>query len=283
MAKKNIMNNTTKELVKVDMNSTWAKEVLLPALKHLRESGEAWTIIKAPLELINEFEGQRGYKHSLSYILSNFDYKRVEVKSLNFKDGCLTCWDGKHTIKGLEIMGYKTAWFRLFDNLSTKEEVRLFCEQSKGVTRLTPADAFNCCRQLGVEPAKSILEVCDKYNVTVCEKKKALRNVTAPRKLMQIFDEFGKEGLDYALGIIELSGWADHDSKAYVEASLNVGYQAFKLYGSDLIKTVKLTNELKKYPNSTEFIDVQRKTYNDRSTKHPEGCMGQFVKDLLGK
>ena len=87
----------------------------------------------------------------------------------------------------------------------------------------------------------------------------------------------------YALGIIELSGWADHDSKAYVEASLNVGYQAFKLYGSDLIKTVKLTNELKKYPNSTEFIDVQRKTYNDRSTKHPEGCMGQFVKDLLGK
>ena len=36
MAKKNIMNNTTKELVKVDMNSTWAKEVLLPALKHLR-------------------------------------------------------------------------------------------------------------------------------------------------------------------------------------------------------------------------------------------------------
>lgn len=92
-----------------------------------------------------------------------------------------------------------------------------------------------------------------------------------------------KRGLDYALGIIELSGWADHDSKAYVEASLNVGYQAFKLYGSDLIKTVKLTNELKKYPNSTEFIDVQRKTYNDRSTKHPEGCMGQFVKDLLGK
>ena len=214
MAKKNIMNNTTKELVKVDMNSTWAKEVLLPALKHLRESGEAWTMIKAPLELINEFEGQRGYKHSLCYIISNFDYKRVEVKSLNFKDGCLECWDGKHTIKGLEIMGYKTAWFRLFDNLSTKEEAQLFCDQSKGVTRLTPADAFNCCRQLGLDPAKSILEVCDKYNVTVCEKKKALRNVTAPRKLMQIFDEFGKEGLDYALGIIELSGWADHDSKS---------------------------------------------------------------------
>ena len=82
MAKKNIMNNTTKELVKVDMNSTWAKEVLLPALKNSRESGEAWTIIKAPLEFINEFEGQRGYKHSLSYILSNFDYKRVEVNPL---------------------------------------------------------------------------------------------------------------------------------------------------------------------------------------------------------
>ena len=69
MAKKNIMNNTTKELVKVDMNSTWAKEVLLPALKHLRESGEAWTIIKAPLEFINEFEGQSVKVLSLHRVL----------------------------------------------------------------------------------------------------------------------------------------------------------------------------------------------------------------------
>ena len=41
MAKKNIMNNTTKELVKVDMNSTWAKEVLLPALEYLRRAESA--------------------------------------------------------------------------------------------------------------------------------------------------------------------------------------------------------------------------------------------------
>ena len=60
MAKKVNMSNTTKELVKVDMNSTWAKEALLPALKHLRESGEAWTMIKAPLSLSMSLKDREG-------------------------------------------------------------------------------------------------------------------------------------------------------------------------------------------------------------------------------
>lgn len=282
-----INSNKNPSLIKVDMNSKWAKEELVPALAEIRKNpSRPWTMIKFPLSEINQFKGQRELKNSFLYIFKNFDYKKVDVKSLNFYaiDGeCyLECFDGHHTIEALRAKGYTWAWFRLFDMLTLEQEADLFMNQCKGMTRCTPADAFNCARQLGIEPATSILKICGKYNVTVCEKKKPLRNITAPRKIMQIYEEEGLEALDYALGVIELSGWADHDSKAYVEASLNIGYQAYKRYGSDLIKTIKLADELKKYPNSSDFIDKQRRVYNDRSTKHPEGCMGQFVEDLLG-
>lgn len=266
--------------IKVDMESTWAKEVLIPSLEYLKKGIEPWTMIKAPLEYINLFKGQRELKRSFLNIVREFDYRRVDVKSLNFKDGYLDCWDGHHTIEALKAKGYKYAWFRLFYNLDLEEEAYLFVNQSKNVTRLSPADSFNCQRQLELDPAKSILEVCDKYNVTVGGRKGSLRNVTAPRKLVQIYNDCGKEGVDYSLGIIELSGWADKDSKAYVEAALNIGYQAYKMFKGDVIKTVKLTEKLKTYENSSAFIDAQRKKYKDVSAKHPEDCMRLFVADV---
>ena len=94
MANKNIMNNLNSkntlgvERVKVDMNSTWAKTVLIPALKEIRENpSRPWTMIRCPLNLINLFEGQRELKHSYLSILRNFDYKQSDVKSVNFRDG----------------------------------------------------------------------------------------------------------------------------------------------------------------------------------------------------
>lgn len=57
MAKKYNVENT-KKLVKVDMTSTWAKEELIPALEHLRQSGEAWTMIKAPLSSSMSLRGR---------------------------------------------------------------------------------------------------------------------------------------------------------------------------------------------------------------------------------
>ena len=288
MAKKNIMNNLNSkntlgvERVKVDMNSTWAKTVLIPALKEIRENpSRPWTMIRCPLNLINLFEGQRELKHSYLSILRNFDYKQSDVKSVNFRDGYIECWDGHHTIESLIAKGYKWAWTRLFDNLTVEEEAHLFMHQNDGVTRVSPADMFNCARKLNLEPAVSILKICDKYNVTVGGKKGSLRNITAPRKLLQIYDEFGDEGVNYALALIDLSGWADHDSKAFVEASLNIGYQAYKRYGNDMLKTIKLVKALEQYATSTEFIDAQRKEFKDVSTKHPEGCMGLFVEKVI--
>lgn len=281
----NIMSNhntMSVEQVKVDMNSAWAKDVLIPALEEIRrDPNRPWTIIKAPLCFVNLFAGQRDLKASYLYIRKHFDYKRSEVKSLNFRDGYLDCWDGHHTIESLKEKGYEWAWFRLFDNLPIEEEARLFMEQSKGVTRLSPADTFECMRKLSLEPATSILKICEKYNVTVGGPKGSLRNITAPRKLLQIYDDFGLDGVNYAIGLIDLSGWANHDSKAFVEASLNIGYQAYKMYGNDLINLVKLSNVLRTYPTSSEFIDEQRKEFKDVSTKHPEGCMGLFVEKVL--
>ena len=278
----NSKNTLGVERIKVDMNSTWAKTILIPALKEIRENpSRPWTMVKVPLNLINLFEGQRDLKHSYLSILRNFDYKRSEVKSLNFRDGYLECWDGHHTIESLNAKGYKWAWCRLFDGLTVEEEAYLFMHQNDGVTRVSPADMFNCARKLNLEPAVSILKICDKYNVTVGGKKGNLRNITAPRKLLQIYDEFGDEGVNYALGLIDLSGWADHDSKAFVEASLNIGYQAYKRYGNDMLKTIKLVKALEQYATSTEFIDAQRKEFKDVSTKHPEGCMGLFVEKVI--
>lgn len=279
----NAYNTLDVNAVKVDMESDWAKNVLIPALEEIRRTGEAYAVIKVPLKYINLFRGQRDLKASFSWILKNFDPKRVEVKTLNFRDGYLNSDDGHHTIEALKIMGYEEAWFRLFDNLSVEEEARLFIEQNKGVTRLSPADAFKCAEKLNLEPAKTILEVCEKYDVVVGGKKGSLRNITAPRKLLQIYNDYGKEGVDYALGLIELSGWATSDSKAYIEASLNIGYQAYKLFKNDLVCTVKLVKEMSKFKTSTEFIDAQRKKYNEVSAKHPEDCMRLFVKETVEK
>ena len=58
MNKKVNMNNINSkntlgvERVKVDMNSTWAKTVLIPALKEIRENpARPWTMVKVPLNL----------------------------------------------------------------------------------------------------------------------------------------------------------------------------------------------------------------------------------------
>ena len=52
----NSKNTLGVERIKVDMNSTWAKTVLIPALKEIRENpSRPWTMVKVPLNLINLF------------------------------------------------------------------------------------------------------------------------------------------------------------------------------------------------------------------------------------
>lgn len=236
-----------------------AKEIAVQIAAMMEYTGKDYAIYDLPIDLLNLDTYQREPNLlRVQKIADNFNSKRLEVKTANYRDGKFYLIDGQHSMLALKRLGMSHMECKVFIGMSMEEEASLFADQNICRQAVKDKAIFNANLIAGREPAVTIKRVCDAHGVTIKEGKvgeKRLRNVNSIRTLNKLAMR-GEKCLDLAFVIIEGTRWSedkDMGYRAYTEAPLNIGYAAYPFIKNNPSKLKTLIIKLRQFNNCEEF------------------------------
>lgn len=285
MATKKNNKNTTSTSTKLEALKTEmaAKEVLVNGLKNQLDTGRGWIVADVPISKLVVPEFQREVKlYNLAKIIKEFDYNRVDVKSVSYHEDTdeFVLMDGNHTRLALEHEGFKVMVCKVYFGLTPQQEAKLFVDQDAGKIKVSMADKYKALLWAGLEPATTIDRVLRYYGVSIG--KANYKTCSSVRKLMQIVNKYGEEGLDFCFGVIKQAGW-EKDYRAYTETGLNIGFNAYEELKDDYDAYKKFIKKLRKFETTTQVSDSARSQYPTIGSKHPEQLVGRYIREVILK
>lgn len=184
----------------------------------IRNARELWgkKLAEVPVELMRI---DKRYQRAISAIISQLIKKWGNEKCLfllvSYRDGVFYIIDGQHRWEAAKAIGIDHLPCIIFTGLTWQEEARIFAEQNKNITKLTPFDTFKAnvaCGDISYPEIKTDLElksICDRHGITVQKstRVKTLKSVTRGR---DIINQVGAGGLEWIFTLIESIHWEVH-------------------------------------------------------------------------
>lgn len=184
----------------------------------IRNARELWgkKLAEVPVELMRI---DKHYQRAISAIISQLIKKWGNEKCLfllvSYRDGVFYIIDGQHRWEAAKAIGIDHLPCIIFTGLTWQEEARIFAEQNKNITKLTPFDTFKAnvaCGDISYPEIKTDLElksICDRHGITVQKstRVKTLKSVTRGR---DIINQAGAGGLEWIFTLIESIHWEVH-------------------------------------------------------------------------
>ena len=208
-----------------------------------------------------------------------------DVKLVNFRfnpDGTGNFWilDGQHTLTVEKELGHETLTCKVFIGLSQKEEAKLFSKQNEFRRSITAFAQFKAEVVAEMKPAVDIKNLCDKYHIEIKQARGMVpaNTITSVRKLYNIVNKFGIEGLDFTLQTIIELGWNK------VEAGMNEKvlsiYVAYPYCKDNATNYSKLKATLGSFENPQKMTDFATDKYRDEA-KVQTKCVEMFVENIF--
>ena len=261
--------------------------ILSYGYKEMSMTGRNWFIYDLPVSLIKiDNSYQRVVNDSIvRSIIRNYDNNRVDVKLVNFRfnpDGTGNFWilDGQHTLTVEKELGHETLTCKVFIGLSQKEEAKLFSKQNEFRRSITAFAQFKAEVVAEMKPAVDIKNLCDKYHIEIKQARGMVpaNTITSVRKLYNIVNKFGIEGLDFTLQTIIELGWNK------VEAGMNEKvlsiYVAYPYCKGNATNYSKLKATLGSFESPQKMIDFSTDKYRDEA-KVQTKCVEMFVENIF--
>ena len=168
-------------------------------------------VVSVPLDLIIIPKYQRKVRLSRAMaICKEWDMNKCQMITIAYMDdGFFYVVDGQHRCKAAEEKGLFTVPCEISQGLTFAECCRIFADQGKKRKSLDPYDSFyaNLLCDDGTPEAvaaKTLFEVCSKYNIDIICKEDAekgnLSSVCSPMQIARKKD--GYERLDFVFGIL---------------------------------------------------------------------------------
>lgn len=246
------------------------------------------------IEIPNEFLGvdhryQRDLnKSKLNQMIVNYnpDLEDIKVGNYRSREGVVYMVEGQHEIAMRIALGFPTSTIILFFDLTLEEEADLFVKLNSNKTRVTSTDKFKADSVSNKPYTVAINTVTCKYGCTIKDTgtRKLHRNIGSIQILIRIYNKYGKEGLDFALKLIEDAGWLDIKG-ALTEAYLTIGFAAYPYCKEGAYKARTKYATLLTFMRSLEapdaFLGAAKRAFPTMTGKHGEGSVRAFVCDLL--
>ena len=165
--------------------------------------------------------------------------------------------DGQNRWTAAKMIGITHLLCQIYENLTIKEEARIFAEQNDNVTRIASADKFKSMLVMGNETCLLIKKLCDEFGISIrktygdslCKTRKNLNGLISAQRIVE---QYGINCLRWIFTVIERSGW-DLTAKAYTDRSFQVLIAFYKARFDKESFTADTENLINLYANLGEY------------------------------
>lgn len=208
----------------------------------IRNARELWgkKLAEVPVDLMRiDKRYQRAISAMISQLIKEWDDKKCLFLLVSYRDGVFYIIDGQHRWEAAKARGISHLPCIIFTGLTWQEEARIFAEQNKNITKLTPFDTFKAnvaCGDISYPEIKTDLElksICDRHGITVQKstRVKTLKSVTRGR---DIINQAGAGGLEWIFALIESIHWENY-KETYASKMLDLFKWIYMNYKSNTI------------------------------------------------
>lgn len=224
---------------------------------------------------------QRTVQSHVNKIAKNWDNNKCAILQVSYRQDTdkYAIIDGQNRWTAAKKAGITHLLCQIYENLTIKEEAKIFSEQNDNVARIASADKFKSLLVMGNEVCLQIKELCDEFGISIrktygdslCKTRKNLNGLIAAQRIVEIH---GIECLRWIFTVIEKSGW-DLTAKAYTDRSFQVLIAFYKARFDKESFTTDTENLINLYANLGEYNGLvshannyvlDRNPRNDRKT-----------------
>lgn len=176
---------------------------------------KSWVIAEIPLWILFVDSYQRVFSmDKIRKNLAMFDINKVDVKTVNYRNGKFYLVDGWHTAILLMLAGEETITVKITNGLSREKEAELFAYQDNGKTRVPKATKFWALLQAGMPEQTEIRRICESRGYKISKgtrRKEGGYEITAVGALEDLYET---NTLTLAFDILKDSGF-ESQTKAF--------------------------------------------------------------------
>lgn len=202
---------------------------------------------------------QRTVQSKVNKISKNWDSNKCAILQVSYRSDVdkYAIIDGQNRWEAAKKAGVTHLLCQIYENLTIKEEAKIFAEQNDNVTRISSADKFKSLLVMDDKICLQIKELCDEFGISIrktygdslCKTRKNLNGLVAAQRIVE---QYGIHCLRWIFEVIEKSGW-DLTAKAYTDRSFQVLIAFYKArYNKDTFAS-DTANLITLYANLGEY------------------------------
>lgn len=202
---------------------------------------------------------QRTVQSKVNKISKNWDSNKCAILQVSYRFDVdkYAIIDGQNRWEAAKKAGVTHLLCQIYENLTIKEEAKIFAEQNDNVTRISSADKFKSLLVMDDKICLQIKELCDEFGISIrktygdslCKTRKNLNGLVAAQRIVE---QYGIHCLRWIFEVIEKSGW-DLTAKAYTDRSFQVLIAFYKArYNKDTFAS-DTENLINLYANLGEY------------------------------
>ena len=171
---------------------------------------------------------QRTVQSHVNKIAKNWDDNKCAILQVSYRSDIdkYAIIDGQNRWTAAKKVGVTHLLCQIYENLTIKEEAKIFAEQNDNVAKIASADKFKSLLVMGNETCLQIKALCDEFGIAIRKTygdslSKTRKNLNGLTAAQRIVENYGIECLRWIFEVIEKSGW-DLTAKAYTDRSFQV-------------------------------------------------------------
>lgn len=222
---------------------------------------------------------QRTVQSKVNKISKNWDSNKCAILQVSYRFDVdkYAIIDGQNRWEAAKKAGVTHLLCQIYENLTIKEEAKIFAEQNDNVTRISSADKFKSLLVMDDKICLQIKELCDEFGISIrktygdslCKTRKNLNGLVAAQRIVE---QYGIKCLRWIFEVIEKSGW-DLTAKAYTDRSFQVLIAFYKArcnkdtFASDTANLITLYANLGEYNGLVSHANKYVLDKNPRNDK----------------
>ena len=233
---------------------------------------------------------QRTIQSHVTKIAKNWDSNKCGILQVSYRSDIdkYAIIDGQNRWEAAIKAGVTHLLCQIYENLTIKEEAKIFSEQNDNVTRIASADKFKSLLVMEDKVCLQIKNLCDEFQISIrktygdslCKTRKNLNGLISAQRIVE---QHGINCLRWIFTVIERSGW-DLTAKAYTDRSFQVLLAFYKARFNKDSFNADTENLISLYANVGEYnglVNHANKYVLDRNPRNDKKAYSEREANIV--
>ena len=233
---------------------------------------------------------QRTVQSHVNKIAKNWDDNKCAILQVSYRSDIdkYAIIDGQNRWTAAKKVGVTHLLCQIYENLTIKEEAKIFAEQNDNVAKIASADKFKSLLIMEDEICLQIKSLCDEFGIAIRKTygdslSKTRKNLNGLIAAQRIVENYGIECLRWIFDVIERSGW-DLTAKAYTDRSFQVLLSFYRARFNKATFNTDTENLITLYANVGEYnglVNHANKFVLDRNPRNDKKAYSEREANIV--